>query len=411
MVRDLVYRRRQRRFLQFFIRALNQVTSYESVADLLTTQVASFWDGLPVALLLPTGDGALRLSAQAHFDVDLGSDVAIPGNGLLAWVLKQVRQPISGEALGGRLEGHALLPAERAWLERHEELLWVPFVFHAHLEGLLLVQPRASSRRLETFFQEIVPQCAAVLSNLRLIQSLRRQVALLEQNQVALDLAYRQILTAREDERRRLARELHDSPLQEILHCRAQLQRLRHGRGEDPAALVEQTARQLGEVAGLLRTICSDLYPHGIDTVGLPAAMHAYVERHPALEERLELEIDDAAYHLPPDTGVHLFRIFQEAVNNAHRHAGATRIEVRLHTVGGECVLEIQDDGTGFDVPASLHHLALEGHFGLIGMWERAQAVGGTFLISSKKGAGTRIRVSVPLVGQDHGTTPHPARR
>jgi len=194
-----VYKHKQ--FLHFFAQALNRITSYESVANLLTVQIASIWHHTSFLLFLPGEDDHI-LQLYAAFNADIPPQMqSISTRGLLGWSLKQVRQPIWGAQLKERLEGHALLEIERDLLECNQATLWVPFVFHSQIEGILLVRPQSSLPRLEVFFQEIMPQCAAVLSNLRLIRALQRQVCLLEENRAALDIAYQRILTTREEER------------------------------------------------------------------------------------------------------------------------------------------------------------------------------------------------------------------
>nr|WP_290666635.1 sensor histidine kinase [Ardenticatena sp.] len=391
---------KQKQFLHFFAQALNRVTSYESIADLLTVQIATIWRETSFLLFLPGEDDHV-FQLYAALDADIPSQMRnISARGLLAWSLKQVRQPIWGTQLKERLEGHTLLEVEESLLECNQAALWVPFVFHSQIEGLLLVRPQSPSPRLEVFFQEMIPQCAAVLSNLRLIRTLRRQVCLLEENRAALDIAYQRILTTREEERQRLARELHDSPLQEILHCSALLSRIRTYPVEEQPLILERIQHHLLDVSDQLRVICSELYPSSLDILGLPMAMQSYVEKYPEFASIVELDVANEAYRMPVELSVHLFRIFQEALNNVRRHANATHIQVRLYIVEAMCHLTIQDNGVGFDVPASLPNLAAAGHFGLVGMWERVQAIGGQLRITSRRGEGTRIDVEVPLIGR-----------
>ncbi len=95
-----------------------------------------------------------------------------------------------------------------------------------------------------------------------------------------------------------------------------------------------------------------------------------------------------------------LFRICQEALTNAAKHAQASEVRIRLAVTRSQVSLEIRDNGGGFVVPADWVELARQGHLGLVGMRERAEAVGGSMEISSQPGQGTRIQVVVPLEGQ-----------
>ena len=228
---------------------------------------------------------------------------------------------------------------------------------------------------------------AMAASLVRLKQATTRRKQELEQ-------AHARLLIAREEERKALARELHDGPMQELL---ALSYRVRHyGRKEKGAraaafeVLRADSLRLLDE----LRGICTALRPPYLDMQGLRLAIQSHAERQMP-QITLHLMPDDG--RLPDEVAIALFRIYQEAVNNANKYADAQQIAVNLKLFATSCRLTIQDDGRGFVVPASVTSLAREQHFGLLGMQERAEALGGTFQVISAPGMGTTITVVVPI--------------
>ncbi len=131
--------------------------------------------------------------------------------------------------------------------------------------------------------------------------------------------------------------------------------------------------------------------------LGLPAAIRELAEglsrEHPDLVLTLRLE----APSLPPEIAQVLYRVCQEALGNATRHAAAHTVEVALCHCGTQVTLEVHDDGRGFTPPPRWIELARRGHLGILGMEERLDSIGGTLTIHSTPGAGTRVGATVPF--------------
>jgi signal transduction histidine kinase len=148
----------------------------------------------------------------------------------------------------------------------------------------------------------------------------------------------------------------------------------------------------------MLRTISGEMRPPTLAPFGLEKAIRSHAEEfqkaQPALQIKLDLMPDEQT--LTEQTRLALFRIYQQAMNNIVRHARASLVFIRFTLDPNEVVLEIEDNGQGFQVPVRWIDLAREGHLGLIGMAERTEAIGGHFEIQSSAGQGTRIRVTVP---------------
>ena len=217
-----------------------------------------------------------------------------------------------------------------------------------------------------------------------------------------------QLAESREDERLRLARELHDGPLQDLHALHMQLgvatEALAHGGLPVDTPLGEASQRVRGAqddahtIVHDLRRITEALRPPALGPFGLAAALSAYVDRfrlrHPGIKVLLELDAD--GLDLPEPKRLALFRIAQEAMNNAVKHGSPTWIRVALELSDDEVCLTLEDDGPGLGERPDLAALAADGHFGLLGMQERADAVSGSLDVINRPAGGLRVSVAVP---------------
>jgi signal transduction histidine kinase len=205
---------------------------------------------------------------------------------------------------------------------------------------------------------------------------------------------------ATEEERTRVAVELHDGPIQHLTALSFRLgkakARLHAGDAGAAAESLAIAERELGDNVGELRRLMSDLRPPALDEGGLEAALRDQVDafrRRSGADVGFEARLD---HDLDPDTQVVLYRITQEALSNVGKHASAEHVHVRLATPNNHATLEVRDDGVGFDV-ARAPEFARQGHFGLAGMAQRASMIGGRFEVRSRPGAGTFVKVAVPV--------------
>lgn len=204
-------------------------------------------------------------------------------------------------------------------------------------------------------------------------------------------------LRAAEDERERIARELHDETAQRIATLLVQLRVWeRRGVGAKAADHIEHLRDELKECAEGVRRIARGLRPPELEDAGLVAAIRSHLRTlEDTGEAELSFEADAVDPLLVPDARLVVYRVVQEAVSNALRHADCARIRVTVAERRGDVYAEVEDDGRGFDPRFAKG----EGHegLGLLGMRERATMVGGSLLVeSSPGGGGTRIRLRVP---------------
>jgi signal transduction histidine kinase len=202
----------------------------------------------------------------------------------------------------------------------------------------------------------------------------------------------RQLLKAQEEERSRIALELHDDISQQAVALAIDLQRIIDGSTEQVRRIVRDAQKR---VKGLLKSVhdlSHRLHPANLRLVGLVSALSQLQRDLSRPGITITVFSENVAPILPDDVALCLFRIAQEAIQNAIKYSGARNIRVQLQGETQRITLNIIDDGTGFDVESA----AGKG-LGLLSMHERAESVGGTLKIVSRKNAGTRVQASVPL--------------
>lgn len=232
-----------------------------------------------------------------------------------------------------------------------------------------------------------------------LIQLILRDVTSQRRRQRSLEAYAARILEAQEEERKRIAQEIHDGAIHELVLLCRRLDTASRACAVSPAAASAeiQGARALADsVAESLRKFARDLRPSVLDDLGLiPAIRRLLTETEANSNVKVSLVVRGDPRRLPGDDELALFRIAQEALRNAVRHSGASRVGVQVDFSPCEVVLRVSDDGAGFAVPASLHELAAHGKLGLLGMHERARLIQAGFEIVSAPRTGTTVAVKI----------------
>jgi two-component system, NarL family, sensor histidine kinase UhpB len=221
----------------------------------------------------------------------------------------------------------------------------------------------------------------------------------LEQSRAELRALAIRLQAIREEERTRIAREIHDELGQALTALKLDLAWL----GKQPQkststsgefrAVDQSITKRIDETMEIVRRIASELRPSVLDQLGLEAAIEYLVQE---TTQRTGIAITLHAQEfprLPQDLASHAFRIIQEALTNVTRHSKATRAEVAVRRAGGSLILGVSDNGVGF-APDTLSGLR---SLGLVGMRERALACGGVLMVQGKPGEGTSIVVTIPL--------------
>jgi signal transduction histidine kinase len=214
---------------------------------------------------------------------------------------------------------------------------------------------------------------------------------------------HQKLEATKEEERRFLSRELHDEFGQTLTALKLRLQL--GERATRPAPGVANASTEpialVDDLISRVRRISVDLRPPLLDEVGLVSALRVYLEGQAAVSGlSIALEAEEpgsgSPVRWPPDFEIACFRVVQESITNALRHASARRLEVRIVRSTTRVSLSIADDGRGFDL-GTLDDAAANGHLGVLGMRERVRARGGRFKLTSRPGAGTTVEVELDV--------------
>jgi signal transduction histidine kinase len=269
---------------------------------------------------------------------------------------------------------------------------YVPLTTDEKSLGVLLLGPKQD----DVFFdpvdmdilQTLKEQATLAVENVLLMSDLQQALG-------AMEAIQQRLLAVREEERRVLAWELHDGPVQDLVALSYQLCDCRDGL-PDPelVARLETLRREALRIMQVLREVCGGLRSDVLDIMGVGPALSHYAQD--VMRKRdvlIELTVPSCATRLPDPLGITLLRVFQEAVNNAISHAGTREIWGHLHISETEYELRVWDQGRGFVLPRQVESFISQGHYGLATMKERIAALGGKLEIRSAPGAGTAVRV------------------
>ncbi len=210
-----------------------------------------------------------------------------------------------------------------------------------------------------------------------------------------------QITRAQEEERKRIARELHDDTAQALFAISRQMDNFIRDNAQLSARQTEtlqDIRRRLGVLLQDIRRFSQDLRPSIIDDLGLlPALKWLVKQKSEDIGIEVELKVNGKEQRLLPEMELILFRITQEALNNIGKHAYATAANVKLDFLPERVSVTITDNGKGFQLPETVGDLSYAGKLGLVGMQERVSLLNGSFEIQSQLGKGTTVSASVPL--------------
>jgi PAS domain S-box-containing protein len=204
------------------------------------------------------------------------------------------------------------------------------------------------------------------------------------------------LLSAQEDERRRIARELHDNLSQQMAILGIGIGRLSKGLGEAPepvARAMRELNQRVVEISTEIHDLSHRLHSSKLEMLGLVAALRGHCQELLARGVHVRFQDEDVPASLPPDVALCLFRVAQEALNNVVKHSGAREAEVSLRGMGEVLVLSVADSGRGFDPAVA----SVQGGLGLASMRERLRLIEGEFPIRSQPGQGTTIVARVPV--------------
>lgn len=287
---------------------------------------------------------------------------------------------------------------ERSALNTLEIELLCPIMSKGNLIGILILGKKQSevaySDEEVDLIMTMANEAAIALENARILDSLKNQ-------QLQVEQLLAQVVLAQEEERKRISVDLHDSVAQWLVAASYHIQTCRHvlsgnttGRAQEELASMSSTInKSLKE----LRRVVIGLRPPALDELGLTHALRKSVEDLQA--DGLEGKFSEVGSpcRLPSSVEIAAYRVIQEALNNIRKHAGATKVNVRLQFLKEKLMVDISDNGKGFDLSRTLDSAVEVGHVGLVGMKQRAEMLGGEIKIKTGEGGGTSIVLTLPI--------------
>lgn len=354
----------------------------KALTEQLSARAAGFWLHDPSQqssrLHVDYDDGEIKLAGQSHHPGTSGIFHADPR----ICQVCQTRQP----RFFNDIAHEPLLAPYRDYLlaKGIESVLIVPLFFGEDFIGAFSIRrtEKRSYRLEELELAQALAQQATLAIQLTRLAEQGRQAAVLE-------------------ERNRMARDIHDTLAQTFTGILIQLgvaKRIMHQEPEEAWRLIEQVSELAREGLAAARRSVWSLYAEAVEYTNLPEALSRSLQQMSAgLAVHTEVTVQGVPEPLSPEIGLHLLRIGQEALTNALRHAQSQRLWLEIEYQPQRVRLQVRDDGQGFDPNHGIH---ADG-FGLIGMRQRAERIGGQLTIASQPGQGTAVVVEVPLGPQD----------
>jgi len=217
-----------------------------------------------------------------------------------------------------------------------------------------------------------------------------------------LDFYVMEVTKAQEEERKRIALELHDETIQVLFSLLNDVNEIIKDKGQLPGRDIQQLEQLKAKIDGIMdkvRHFTHQLRPGLLDELGLVPALEALTEEgRTSREPNCCMEVTGRKRRLPSDTELVLFRIVQEALRNVRKHSAATEVTIRIEFASKQLKLHIIDNGCGFRLPKVMGSFVRSGKLGLMGMHERTHLLNGSLTINSEVGKGTTVSVEIPIV-------------
>jgi signal transduction histidine kinase len=361
--------------------AIGDELSPTRMLELIVKRGRALVDARSLVIMLRDGDSLLVETAAGHVGVVSGTRLPMSGS-----VYGEVMEHRACERIAD-VSSRLRVPASELGVEDPRTALLVPMIHRGDAVGILAAFDRGEERGPftgddERMLRTFAANAATAVALARSVESERLRTS----------------LAAADAERRRWARELHDETLQGLGALRVLLSAaLRRQDPDQNREAMSDAIQHIEREIANLRALITELRPAALDELGLGAAIEALVERQrehggPEIEAHLSLPDLGDAMRLSGELETTAYRLVQEALTNVLKHAHASRVVIDISHADARLVIEVLDDGDGFDIDAPS-----EG-FGLLGMFERVSLAGGTLSVSSSE-RGTQVSASMPLAG------------
>lgn len=398
---QLVQRNRELSMLNAIASAVSQSLKLDTILESALDQVVDFMGAeVGILTLYADGDGQGEKSVYRGCSAEVAAVAARMGPCRHQWTTGERCEQHTGPCLlrESLLEVYPALTAEDL-----KSISCVHLCSKGKALGNLCVATRGSHQFGTTdaaLLASVAHQIAVAVENATLYRELERKEALRGE-------LLRKVISAQEEERKRIARELHDDTSQALAALAVALETA----SVAPAQDAEEVKARIEGIKPLavrtleeIRKLTLDLRPTVLDDLGLIPAIRWYAEnRLKPQGVKVQLETAGIERRLPPELETALFRVAQEAVANIARHAEAENVVISLSFSQSSVVIEVEDDGKGFDLAAVSRTVDKGRGLGLMGMQERVALFSGSLTIETSPGSGTQLRIEVPLEGSKNG--------
>ncbi|MFC1906449.1 GAF domain-containing sensor histidine kinase [Chloroflexota bacterium] len=405
MVDQLFYRKTYsyRQALLSFSSKMGNIINLNALADeMLPTIVKAL--RTPQAKLLFEDIGSGDFTTQFAYPEVINKSQDEPrfnlDNPIVTW-LKKATSPLDLKLIDSIPQFKGLWQAEKELLVASNLELLYPIKSRGKLIGILALgkkQPRAVySQEDVEMVMSLASQAGIMIENARMLDSLKKQ-------QLQMEQLLTKAIHAQEEERQRISVDLHDSVAQWLAGAsyRAQtVDSLLSGNNSNEArgelatmeSIIDKSLKEL-------RRVLTGLRPPALDELGLNHALRQSLEESNTDGMDYRFSATGTPVRLPSSLEITVYRTVQEALTNIRKHANATKVNLRLKFQADKLLVEIRDNGKGFDLPRTLDSAISVGRMGLLGMKQRAEMLDGDIRIRTSEGAGTAIFLSFPIQSQ-----------
>ncbi|MFC1860388.1 histidine kinase [Chloroflexota bacterium] len=400
---DRIFSRETYDYRQMLLSFSNRISNVLDLGELAQSILAPIVDILHAkraALLFPrseSGDFTTQFTRQATTEEPPTRLRLTNDNPIVTWLATE-GQAFRQELIDTNPQFKGLWETERVELKTPDVELFCPIRSKGNLIGILAVGKKRSD---SPYYDEevdllmtIANEAAVAIENARMLDSLKNE-------QLRVEQLLTQAVYTQEEERKRISVDLHDSVAQWLAAASYRAQAANalltgndnHEAQEELTAVESTIDKSLKE----LRRVVTGLRPPALDELGLRHALRQSLEDLKTDGVDCQFSEKGTPVRLPPNTEIAVYRLAQEALTNIRKHADATKVNLRLQFRTDEIVVEVRDNGKGFDLARTLDSAISVGHMGLLGMKQRVETGGGDIKIKTREGSGTTITLRFPI--------------
>ncbi len=387
-----------RKMLLSFAGEASNVLDLDELADSILESIVRTVHIEQAALMFPegsSGDFATRFLRRGIADTSPVRFRLSQGSPIIDW-LGSEGKALRREQVDVIPQLKGLWESEKTVLDEIGVSLLCPVRSRGNLIGILALWPKLSGRAYSDedvdLFLTMAGEAALAIENARMLDNLRRQ-------QQQVELLLNQAITIQEEERQRISIDLHDGVAQWLVAasyraqtCSEYLEGNGNSRARSELLDMENTiTKSLKE----LRRVVIGLRPPALDELGLTHAVHQTLDDLKTDEIECRFSQEGEPVRLSPSMEIAVYRVVQESLNNIRKHAHASAVDITMKFLGEELVVEITDNGEGFDLMQTLDSAVSVGHLGLLGMKQRAEMLGGKIDVRTTKGRGTTVTLTL----------------